>query len=127
MKESTKATLWSIFVLPGSGHFYLKKPVPGTIIVGVTLIALIVVVNEAVKRAMQIVDKVVLGEIPFDILVILEQVSMQSAQADSQLLNITTYALVAIWLFAAIDAYRIGRRVDSLASASTATMPNRKQ
>ena len=127
MKESTKAALWSIFVFPGSGHFYLKRPVPGTIIVGVTLIGLIVVVNEAVKRAMQIVDKVILGEIPFDIIVILEQVSMQSAQADSQLLNITTYALVAIWLLAAIDAYRIGRRVDSLASASTATMLNRKQ
>ena len=124
MKNASKAALWSLFIFPGSGHFVLHKPVPGAAIVGLTLAALTVVVVKAVERAMQIVDKVILGEIPIDFAVILEQVSMQSARADSQLMNITSYSLLAIWLLAAVDAYRIGRRVDSLSSA---TMSNRKQ
>ena len=124
MKNATKAALWSVFVFPGSGHFVLHKPIPGAAIISITLATLTVVVIKAVDRAMQIVDKIFLGEIPFDLSIILEQVSMQSARADSQLLDITTYTLVAVWLLAAIDAYRIGRRVDS---RSSATMPNRKQ
>ena len=112
MKNSAKATLWSIFVLPGSGHFVLKKPVAGTIIVGLSLAALAVIVVKAVERAMLIVDKVLNGEIALDPLVIAEQVSMQSAQAGSSLLNIATYLLIVVWVFAAIDAYSLGRIKD---------------
>ncbi len=112
MKKAAKAALWSIFIIPGGGHFYLKKPISGTVIVGFTLAALIVVVVKAVEKATQIVDKVISGEIPLDPLVIAEQVSMQSAQDDSQLLSIATYSLIVVWIFAAIDAYRRGRIQD---------------
>ena len=112
MTNAAKAALWSIFVLPGSGHFVLKKPISGTVIVGLSLAALTVIVVKAVERAMQIVDKVLNGEIALDPLVIAEQVSMQSAQAGSNLLNIATYVLIAVWIIAAIDAYRLGRIKD---------------
>ncbi len=113
MKKAAKAALWSIFIFPGGGHFFLKKPLPGTMIVVFTVAALTVVVIKAVERAMQIVEKVESGEIPFDPILIAEQVSMQSMQADSQLLDIAWYLLIAIWLFAAIDAYRRGRIADN--------------
>jgi TM2 domain-containing membrane protein YozV len=112
MKKAATAALWSIFVFPGSGHFVLKKPISGTVIVSLSLVALTVIVVKAVERAMLIVDKVISGEIPLDPLVIAEQVSIQSAQADSQLLSIATYGLIVVWIFAAIDAYRIGRIKD---------------
>ena len=112
MTNAAKAALWSIFVFPGSGHFVLKKPVSGTVIVGLSLVALTIIVIEAVERAMQIVDKILNGEIALDPLVIAEQVSMQSAQADSQLLSIASYLLIAVWIISAIDAYRIGRIKD---------------
>jgi len=112
MTNAVKAALWSIFVLPGSGHFFLKKPISGTAIVGLSLVALTVIVVKAVERANQIVDKILNGEIALDPLIIAEQVSMQSAQAGSNLLNIATYLLIAIWILAAIDAYRLGRIKD---------------
>lgn len=110
MKSAVKAALWSIFIFPGSGHFVLKKPISGTVIAGISLAALTVVVIEAVERAMQIVDKVITGEIPLDPLVIAEQVSMQSNQ--SQMLHNAWYVLIIVWVFAAIDAYRRGRIQD---------------
>ena len=112
MTNAAKAALWSIFVIPGSGHFVLKKPIPGTVFIGLSLAALTVILVKAVERAMQIVDKVLNGEIALDPLVIAEQVSMQSEQAGSNLLNITTYLLIAVWILAAIDAYRLGRIKD---------------
>jgi len=115
MKNATKAVLWSIFIFPGSGHFVIKKPVPGAIILALTSAALIVVVTKAVERALQIVAKVENGEIPLDPIVIAEQVSIQSLQADSQALSIAWYILIGIWLIAAIDAYRVGRKIDRTA------------
>jgi len=112
MTNAAKAALWSIFVIPGSGHFVLKKPIPGTVFIGLSIAALTVIVIKAVERANQIVDKVLNGEIALDPLVIAEQVSMQSAQTGSNLLNIATYLLIAVWILAAIDAYRLGRIKD---------------
>ncbi len=108
MKESVKAALWSIFIFPGSGHFYLKKPVTGTIIVSITIAALLVILIRVMEMANQIADKIIRGEVPLDISIITDMVSRQSAQASSQVLDLATYVLIAIWLIAAIDAYRLG-------------------
>lgn len=112
MKESLKAALWSIFILPGSGHFYLKKPLAGSVIVAIVCGGLSVVVIEIVERAMKIVDKVLLGEIPYDPFIIAEMVSKQSKSENSQWLEYAWYVLIAIWVIAAIDAYRLGRGID---------------
>ena len=37
MKKSTKAALLSAFVLPGAGHIFLKKYIPGVALVGASL------------------------------------------------------------------------------------------
>lgn len=64
------------------------------------------------ERANQIAEKIVLGEIPFDIAIIMEQVSMQSAITDPAL-DTAWYVLAGIWLVAAIDAFRLGRAKDN--------------
>lgn len=112
MKESVKAALWSIFIFPGSGHFYLKKPLVGTLAVGVATASLVVMVARMMERASQIADKIVTGEVPFDLAVITELVSKQSQLDQSLGLEIASYGLLAIWVVAAIDAYRLGRIKD---------------
>lgn len=112
MKESVKAALWSIFIFPGSGHFYLKKPLVGALVAGMTIAALVVILAKMIERATQIADKIVAGEVPLDLAVITELVSKQPELDQSQGLEIASYALLAIWIVAAIDAYRLGRNKD---------------
>lgn len=112
MKESVKAALWSIFIFPGSGHFYLKKPLVGTFAAGMTIAALVVILAKMMERASQIADKIVTGEVPLDLAVITELVSKQSEMDQSLGVEMASYALLAIWVVAAIDAYRLGRIKD---------------
>ena len=112
MKESVKSTLWSVFIFPGAGHFYLKKWLSGIISSTIAALALIVIMARVLERANQIAEKIMLGEIPFDLAVIMERVSLQSTIADPAL-DTAWYALVGIWLVAAIDAYRLGRTKDN--------------
>ncbi len=114
MRESLKAALWSIFIFPGSGHFYLKKPVTGTIMVSIAIMALLIVLIGVVERANQIADKIIRGELPLDLSLIPDMVSKQSQQSGSQAMDFATYILIAIWIIAAIDAYRLGRVKDKL-------------
>lgn len=114
VRESVKAALWSIFIFPGSGHFYLKKPVTGTIMVSIAIVALLIVLIGVVERANQIADKIIRGEVPLDLSIITDMVSKQAAQSNSLALDFATYVLIAIWVIAAIDAYRLGRAKDNL-------------
>ncbi len=112
MKESVKAALWSIFIFPGSGHFYLKKPLVGTLVAGIAIAALVVILAKMMERASQIADKIVTGEVPLDLAVITELVTKQSELGQSLGLEIASYGLLAVWVVAAIDAYRLGRKQD---------------
>lgn len=117
MKESTKSILWSVFIFPGAGHFYLKKWLPGAVSAVIVTGALIVILTRVMERANQIAERIILGEIPLDIGIIMALVSKQNAQGDS-MLDIAQYALVAVWIIAALDAFRLGRAIDKQQSAN---------
>jgi len=112
MKESLKAALWSIFIFPGSGHFYLKKRITGSIMAAVAVGAFAVIMTKVIERANKIAEQIILGEIPYDLAAITEMVMQQSEHDGSPLLVNAWYVLIAVWVLAAIDAYRLGRRVD---------------
>lgn len=111
MKESTKSILWSVFIFPGAGHFYLKKWLPGAASAIIATAALIVILGRLMQRANQIAEKIILGEIPLDIGIIMDLVSRQTALGDTTL-DLSWYALIAIWIIAALDAFRLGRAID---------------
>ncbi len=112
MKESLKAALWSLFIFPGSGHFYLKKWIVGSILSVIAVGALAVIMTKVIERANLIAEQIILGEIPFDLTVITEMVSQQSKLNDSPLLTSAWYVLIVVWVLAAIDAYRLGHQLD---------------
>lgn len=117
MKKSTKAVLLSALVFPGVGHIYLKKYLPGSLLAGTAFTSLCYLTAKAIARAMQIVDKILSGEIQPDIATITGLVSQQPAGAEALLINIATVIFIISWIVGMVDAYRVGRSQDSGAGA----------
>lgn len=112
MKQSVRAALFSALIFPGAGHFLLKKYLVGTVLGATALVPIYLVTVNAVKRAQEIVDQILLGEVEPDILTIMGLVSKQSASSDPRALNIALFVLFLAWIVGIVDAYRLGRLSD---------------
>lgn len=112
MKISTKAALISAFVLPGAGHFFLKKYISGAVLFGTALSSLYYLITIAVEKALLIVEKIQNGDVQLDALSITELTSNQTTGTESQLVDIVTATLIICWLIGVIDSYRAGRVLD---------------
>jgi len=118
VNKSTKAALFSAFVFPGAGHFFLKKYISGTVLAGTAFVMLYFIITNLLKKALQISEKILSGEVQLDIAAIIELVSRQPVGTDAQLLNIATTVLMIFWLIGIIDSYRVGRGQDKDAEAN---------
>lgn len=112
MTKSTKAALFSAFIIPGAGHFFLQRHLRATILASTSLIALYILISKAIEKALILRDKILSGEVEPHIATIMELVSKQSEGADASLINLATLVLIIVWLVGVIDAYRIGRIQD---------------
>lgn len=110
MNRSTKAALLSALVLPGAGHFYLKKTLIGFVLACLSLLCLYFIISNAVEMALQILHQIESGEVPPDIAVISSLVSEQSAYSKNKTLDYLWPALIIIWIVGIVDAYRQGRQ-----------------
>ncbi len=108
MKKSIKAVLLSAFVFPGVGHIYLKKYIPGVVLVGTSLVGSYYVISKTVERAFRIVEKIQSGGVQLDVTAITELVSKQSTGFEAQLINIATVVIILCWLIGIVDSYRVG-------------------
>ena len=63
MHKAMKATLLSVFIFPGAGHFLLKQYVTGTILVVTTLVALGLLMTKMVEIAVQIAGQIQTGDV----------------------------------------------------------------
>lgn len=109
MNRSVKAALLSALVFPGAGHFFLKRYIPGSVLAGSAFVALYILVSTAVARAVQITNEIQRGEVELDIAAITELVSSHPTGPESQILSITTAALLISWVIGIVDSYRVGR------------------
>lgn len=107
MKRSLKAVLLSALVLPGAGHIYLKKYLPGAVLIGASFAAAYYLFSKSLEMAVQIADKIQGGDIQPDVEAITELVANQQAGSDAQLLNIATAVFIICWLVGIIDSFRI--------------------
>ena len=111
MKVSYKAALLSAFVFPGVGHLYLKRYWRGLVIMGFVFTGLGYIIWSATISALNRLDDVM--------------VKVQGGTTNLQELSdivgskiLTTdpyhdaifYVIVCFWIFAIIDAYRIGKQ-----------------
>ena len=114
MKVSYKATLLSTFVFPGIGHLYLKRYWRGLVIMFFAFTGLGYMIWSATVSVLNRLDDAM--------------VKVQGGAAHLQDLSaivgsnmLTTdpyhdavfYVIVCFWIFAIIDAYRIGKQRES--------------
>ena len=109
MRKSTKAALLSALVFPGAGHFFLKRYITGTVLTGAAFASLYLLISKTVERALQITEKIQLGEVPPDVAAITELVLKQPTGTEAQLLSIASIVLIISWLIGIVDSYRVGR------------------
>lgn len=108
MKKSLKAALLSGLIFPGIGHLILRKYYRGAALVVTSLVALSVVVTRAYERALHVVDRIMIGDIPMDAGSISQVVSDSASTANSLVENVAVIVLAACWLAGIIDSYRLG-------------------
>lgn len=112
MNKSNKAALFSTLIFPGAGHFFLKRYISGAVIACAAMAALYLITANLLERAREIADKILSGEVGLDVVTITELVSRQSADSDSQLLDIAWAVLIFSWIIGIADSYRAGRAQD---------------
>ena len=113
MKISYKAALLSAFVFPGVGQLYLKKVWRGLAIVFMFCAGLGYLIWSATVAAMSRLDDVMVkmqGDIK-DLQKLSDLVGSKGSTADPTL-DAVFYFMLCLWIFAIVDAYRIGRRKD---------------
>ncbi|WP_432454562.1 MULTISPECIES: hypothetical protein [unclassified Agarivorans] len=109
MKKTTKALLWSALIFPGLGHYYLKKYLSGSVLLGLALAAFYYLSRQAIQRATQVSEQILNGSVPLDAATIAKLVTQAPTGSDAVMLNIATLLLGACWLVALLDIYRLRR------------------
>ena len=96
-------------VFPGSGHIYLKRYIPGAVLIAAALAATYHIVSIAVQNALNIVEQIQRGEVAADAISITELATQQSAASESQSMELATMVLILCWIIGIVDAYRLGQ------------------
>ena len=112
MRKSIKAVLLSALVFPGAGHFSLKKPVQGTLLVVISLLCLYFLISTVLEISQNLSTKIQSGEIPYDVAKITELVSEQLSGSNDKLIAISSFVLLICWIVGIVDSFRVGRLQD---------------
>lgn len=113
MKLSTRASLLSFFVFPGIGHVVLKKYLSGWTLISIAAAAALIIFISMMKRAYVISEQLASGAIPFNIQYIVDTIRTTPPGTEGSVLNIAVNVLVVVWVISTVDAYRIGKKMDS--------------
>ena len=116
MNRALKATLYSLFIIPGAGQFYLKRHKSGLLFLAAAGISLLYIITELLQRAVLILAKINQGEIQATAVAIKEALHANPNPESTTNLSIATYLLVITWLASLIDAHRAGRLQDQNSS-----------
>ena len=119
MKTSHKAALLSAFVFPGVGQLYLKRYWRGLVILCLVFAALGYVIWATTVSALNRLDEAMaqLQVGTANLQELSDLVGSEVYTADPHHTAVI-YIIVCLWIFAVIDAYRIGKQRDSKRNAS---------
>lgn len=127
MKKSIKAALLSAFVLPGAGHFFLKKHVMGSILAVAAFAGLYSIIATTIEKALKIADQIQTSASPLSIEEVSALVSQQVLHSEVQQMNMALLALLSAWVIGTVDAYRVGNIEDKqIASRSKIKASHRR-
>ena len=108
MKNSMKGALLSGLVFPGLGQIALKRYRRGFALMLTAMACMFVMIVTAVQQAYIILDNIEAeGGMPDS-----DIVTQAAVAFDSPLISAVKLLLIVCWIFAIIDAYRIGKQKD---------------
>lgn len=110
MNRAIKAVLLSALIFPGSGHLFLKKYVNAIVFISIFSIPLFLVIADVVNKTNHVIEEIEKGYIPLDAVAISEALSNIMTRTDTQSLNMQVYFMIAVWIIAIIDAYRLAKK-----------------
>lgn len=109
MKKPLKAALFSALLFPGAGQLLLKKYTSAIFYASFAFIGLYLLLSNLLTRAQEIIDKIQRGEVAFDLVVISELISQQTANA-TESLNPAVMIFLIAWLVSIVEAYRVAKK-----------------
>lgn len=78
----------------------------------ISLACITVIMQDIYYKAQVIANKIASGEIPFDPLVISEQIDATAGTIDSSITTAIYLILMAVWLVGIVDSYRLAKKID---------------
>jgi hypothetical protein len=106
MNRSVGAALMSALVFPGTGHFYLRRPVRGCLFLLPALGAAIVYFGDTAARVSDTLDQVMAGRIAPDAAAIAAKLD---AQGGSAFVTACGWIFLLCWIASIVDSFIAGR------------------
>lgn len=123
MKLSVKVLIYSGLVFPGAGYFILKKKLRGVMAFAITFSCLLFIITEVFHRANIIAEKIIRGEIVYDIAVIREQILLTPGSLSEGAMNTLSILIGMVWLFSMLDSYYLARRQEASRANQVGSLP----
>ena len=112
MTNAIKGVLLSALVFPGLGQIALKRYQRGVVLMLATVAGLVVIVVKATREAWRILEAIEAGGGVIDQDAMSRAIAQSTAWSDNLVFNVLLFAITICWIYAAVDAYRIGKQQD---------------
>jgi urease gamma subunit len=112
MTNAIKGVLFSALVFPGLGQIALKRYQRGVVLMLATVAGLVVIVANATREARRILETIESGGGVIDQDAMSRAIAQSTAWSDNLAFNLLLFAITLCWVYAAVDAYRIGKQQD---------------
>ncbi len=123
MKLSVKVLIYSGLVFPGAGYFILKKKLRGIMAFATTISCLLFIITEIFHRANIIAEKIIHGEIAYDIAIIREQILLTPGSLSEGTMNTLSILIGMVWLFSMLDSYYLARCQEASCTNQAGSLP----
>jgi hypothetical protein len=107
-----KGVLLSGLVFPGLGQIALKRYQRGVVFVLATVAGLVVIVINATRAAWKILETIEAEGGVIDEAAMSRAIAEATAWSGNLAFNLFLLAVTLCWIYAAVDAYRIGKQQD---------------
>lgn len=108
MNRSTKAAMLSALVVPGAGHWYLRKKWQAVVLMLIAAAAIVIVVSSAMAQANLIAERVLSGEVQPELGVLMDLLIEQQNTNQSSSMKVATVSLGIAWMVGIVDSWRLG-------------------
>lgn len=112
MTNAVKGVVLSALVFPGAGQIALKRYQRGVMFMLATVAGLVVIVANAAREAGRILNTIEAGGGVIDEDAMSRAIAEATAWSGNLSFNLLLFAITLCWIYAAVDAYRIGKQQD---------------